>query len=130
MSTPFQRPCLRILDEPIEILGLEPEDWMILMVTGAVSFVVNGIAAIGLIVAGFLLLRALKRGKPSGYLFYLAYRAGWTRLLPRALRPAGLLDRGWPWQRPFQVKYSANLHAPAKDRFWKSDLFIESETNP
>ena len=59
MSTPFQRPCLRILDEPIEILGLEPEDWMILMVTGAVSFVVNGIAAIGLIVAGFLLLRAV-----------------------------------------------------------------------
>ena len=24
--TPFNGPCLRILDEPIEILGLEPED--------------------------------------------------------------------------------------------------------
>lgn len=118
------RPCLRTLDEAVELLGLEPEDWMLLMVVGACTFILNGIIAIALIVGGFLVLRALKRGQPPGYLFYLAYRAGLTRLLPRALRPQGLLPRLWWFQRPGTIKYSAYLHEPQRPEFWASDMQI------
>ncbi|MBI4575562.1 MAG: hypothetical protein HY722_04790 [Planctomycetes bacterium] len=123
-----KRRCLRTLDDPVEILGLEPEDWLVLMVVGAVLFVANGIVAVAFVVAGFLALRAIKRGKPAGYLFYLAYRSGLTRLLPPSRRPPHLLAQPWPWQRPMRVKYSAALHAPAVPTWWASEcLIVEPE---
>ncbi|MBN4071826.1 hypothetical protein JYT83_00255 [bacterium AH-315-F18] len=123
-SVDVSRPCLRTLDEAVEIFGLEPEDWTLLMGVGAVAFLINGIVAIGLIVGGFLILRALKRGKPPGYIFYLAYKSGLTKLLPMRFRPPGLVTRGWWFQRPFSIKYSAYLHEPKSLDFWATDMQI------
>jgi len=36
-------------------------------------------------------LKALKAGKPRGYVFYLFYRAGLLRLAPASLRPPYLV---------------------------------------
>jgi hypothetical protein len=87
------RPCLRNLDRPIVALwGLEPSDlFAIVAVVGVLFVVANvGIAlAAGLAVC--LVLKALKAGKPRGYVFYLFYRFGFVRLLPDSLRPPFLV---------------------------------------
>jgi hypothetical protein len=87
------RPCLRNLDRPIVALcGLEPADLCaILGVVGALLVVTNiGIALVGgLFVFGGL--KALKAGKPRGYMFYLFYRAGLVRFWPESFRPPYLV---------------------------------------
>ena len=87
------RPCLRNLDRPIVALwGLEPGDLIAIVGVVAVLLVLTNI---GIAIAGgvcaCLGLKALKAGKPRGYMFYLFYRAGLVRLLPEALRPAYLV---------------------------------------
>jgi hypothetical protein len=89
----IERPCLRNLDRPIVALaGLEPADLCaILGVVGVLLVVTNiGIALVGgLFVFGGL--KALKAGKPRGYMFYLFYRAGLVRLWPESFRPPYLV---------------------------------------
>ena len=89
----IDRPCLRNLDRAIVALwGLEPAD----------LFAIVGVVAIGIVVANIgialvaglfvcLGLKALKAGKPRGYVFYLFYRAGVLRLAPASLRPPYLV---------------------------------------
>ena len=87
------RPCYRNLDRPIVALwGLEPGDLLVILV-GAGLFMVLTNVVIGL-VGGILLgvgYKALKAGKPRGYVFYLFYRSGLIRLLPSGLRPPYLV---------------------------------------
>lgn len=87
------RPCLRHLDKPIVAhWGLEPVDLFAIVAVVAIIMVV---ANIGIAVLGGLLaclgLKALKAGKPRGYVFYLFYRSGLLRLAPDALRPPYLV---------------------------------------
>jgi hypothetical protein len=88
-----ERPCLRNLDRAIVALwGLEPVDlFAIIGVVAGLMILSNiGIALIGgLFVC--LGLKALKAGKPRGYVFYLFYRAGVLRLAPPSLRPPYLV---------------------------------------
>lgn len=87
------RPCLRNLDRPIVALwGLEPGDLIVIVGSVAVLLVVSNIGIA--VVAGVCVclgLKALKAGKPRGYVFYLFYRAGLVRMLPEALRPTHLV---------------------------------------
>ncbi len=87
------RPCLRHLDRPIVALwGLEPVD-LFAVLGAAVGILI--VSNIGIAVVGGLLvclgLKALKAGKPRGYVFGLLYRAGLLRCCPQALRPPYLL---------------------------------------
>src|SRR6516162_3312010 len=87
------RPCLRSLDKPIVALwGLEPLDLF------AILGVVGGLMAC-------LGLKALKAGKPRGYVFYLFYRSGILRICPEALRPPYLVIPPAPGRR--RLSFSA-----------------------
>lgn len=87
------RPCLRNLDRPIVALwGLEPVDlFAVVGVVGILMVLTNiGIALVGGLLA-CLGLKALKAGKPRGYVFYLFYRSGILRWSPESLRPPYLV---------------------------------------
>lgn len=87
------RPCLRNLDRPIVALwGLEPVDLFAVVGVVAVLMVLSniGIALLGGLLA-CLGLKALKAGKPRGYVFYLFYRSGLLRFCPESLRPPYLV---------------------------------------
>lgn len=87
------RPCLRNLDRAIVALwGLEPADLFAIIGVVAVGLVVSNIGIA--LVAGLFVclgLKALKAGKPRGYVFTLFYRAGLLRLSPVQLRPPYLV---------------------------------------
>jgi len=88
-----ERPCLRNLDRAIVALwGLEPID---LFATIGVVGVLLVLSNIGIALVGGLFvclgLKALKAGKPRGYVFSLFYRAGVLRLAPASLRPPYLV---------------------------------------
>jgi hypothetical protein len=88
-----ERPCLRNLDRAIVALwGLEPIDlFAIIGVVAGLLVVTNiGIGLLGGLVV-CVGLKALKAGKPRGYVFYLFYRAGVLRICPEALRPPYLV---------------------------------------
>jgi hypothetical protein len=89
----IDRPCLRNLDRAIVALwGLEPVDLFAIIGVVALGMVVSNIAIA--LVAGLFVclgLKALKAGKPRGYVFYLFYRAGVLRLWPATLRPPYLV---------------------------------------
>lgn len=87
------RPCLRNLDRAIVALwGLEPAD---LFATIGVVAVLLVAANIGVaLLAGLFVclgLKALKAGKPRGYVFTLFYRSGILRHSPVSLRPPYLV---------------------------------------
>jgi len=87
------RPCYRNLDRPIVALwGLEPVDLFAIFASAVVLMIVTNIA-IGLVggVAVGLALKALKAGKPRGYVFSLFYRSGILRFAPATLRPPWLV---------------------------------------
>ncbi|HXX92495.1 MAG TPA: hypothetical protein VEN81_02610, partial [Planctomycetota bacterium] len=67
--------------------GLEPIDlFASIAVVGVLAVLTNiGIGLIGGVLA-CLGLKALKAGKPRGYVFYLFYRSGILRLAPEPLR--------------------------------------------
>jgi hypothetical protein len=95
------RPCLRSLDKPIVALwGLEPLDLLaILGVVGILMILTNiGIGLLGGLLA-CLGLKALKAGKPRGYVFGLFYRSGVLRICPEALRPPYLVIPPAPGSR-------------------------------
>ncbi len=87
------RPCYRNLDRPIIALwGLEPGD--LFAILGATAFLMIatniGLGLVGGVAFG-IGLKALKAGKPRGYVFYLFYRSGILRFVPDALRPPWLV---------------------------------------
>ncbi|MHC4605742.1 MAG: type IV conjugative transfer system protein TraL [Planctomycetota bacterium] len=86
------RPCARTLDRPITILGMEPEELVLIgLAAGAVMFLVDPVPAVVLGVGLAFLLNRVKAGKPDGYLYYLVYRSGAVRYLPGALRAPHLV---------------------------------------
>lgn len=97
----IDRPCLRNLDRAIVALwGLEPADLFAIVGIVAVLLVITNIGIA--LVAGLLVclgLKALKAGKPRGYVFYLFYRAGLLRLAPSSLRPPYLVIPPAPGSR-------------------------------
>ena len=117
------RPCLRSLDKPIVALwGLEPVDLFAII---GVVLVLMVIANIGIAILGGLLaclgLKALKAGKPRGYVFTLFYRSGLLRMAPVALRPPYLVIPPAPGTRT--LSFSA-APGPGDDetgdaRYWK-----------
>ena len=113
------RPCLRNLDKPIVALwGLEPADlFAVIAVVGVLMVLTNiGIGVLGGLVA-CLGLKALKAGKPRGYVFYLFYRSGILRFSPVSLRPPYLVIPPAPGSR--RLSFSA---APGR----KDDLTEEA----
>ena len=106
------RPCLRNLDRPIVALwGLEPVDlFAVVGVVGVLMVLTNiGIALLGGLLA-CLGLKALKAGKPRGYVFYLFYRSGILRWSPVSLRPPYLVIPPAPGSR--SLSFSA---APGRE---------------
>ena len=89
----MNRPCYRNLDKPFEVfLGLGPGELLLIAIVGLVLMTVwnapaglLGGAAFGAVIKHF------REGKPRGYAFYLAYKAGIVGHLPEGLRPPGLL---------------------------------------
>jgi hypothetical protein len=99
------RPCLRNLDRPIVALwGLEPLDLVALVgVVGVLIVISNiGVAIVGGLLA-CLGLKALKAGKPRGYVFTLFYRSGLLRFCPEALRPPCLVIPPAPGSRTLSL---------------------------
>jgi hypothetical protein len=116
------RPCLRNLDRPIVALwGLEPVD--LLATLGAVG-VLMVLSNIGIALAGGVLvclaLKALKAGKPRGYVFYLFYRSGILRWAPLSLRPPYLVIPPGPGSR--RLRFSA-APGPEDDRTPEAEYF-------
>lgn len=114
----YQSPTYRHADEPVKFLGFDIGDWMIFAALfGPAQLVVSlaGIFPGGLgnvigIAVAFgvpLVLRSYKRGKPRGYLSYLAHRSRLSRLLPSWLRVPGTA----PAPRPMGSKLSLLLAA-------------------
>jgi hypothetical protein len=116
------RPCLRNLDKPIVALwGLEPIDlFATLCVVGVLALLSNiGIGLVGGVLA-CLALKALKAGKPRGYVFYLFYRSGILRLAPEAFRPPYLVIPPGPGTR--SLSFSA-APGPEDDRTPEAQYF-------
>lgn len=118
------RSCARTLDRPITILGLEPEEFLLIgLAAGAVMFLVDPVPAVALGVGLAFALNRLKAGKPPGYLYGLLYRSGLARYLPRAVRAPHLLPPPAPG-RARRIHLSA---APAREedhvgRFYWNDI--------
>ncbi len=95
----MRKPCFRGLDRPFTIFGLEPTDIAMAALVGMFGMFVQpmlGVLAAALVVGG---LRALKRGKPPGYLFTLAYRAGLVAFLPSTFVPPHQVRPPFPWKK-------------------------------
>ena len=104
----ISRPCYRNIDRPIVALwGLEPGDLFVILVGAGILMILTNVA-VGL--AGGVLLgvgyKAIKAGKPRGYVFYLFYRTGLVRLLPVSLRPPYLVLPPIPGS-PKSIRFSA-----------------------
>ena len=117
------RPCARTLDRPITIMGLEPEEFVLIgIAAGVVMFLVDPVPAVLLGVGLAVFLKRVKSGKPDGYLYYLVYRSGLIRYLPASLRVPHLLKPPRPG-RPRKIRLSA---APGEEeddaeRFYRHD---------
>jgi len=79
------RKCLRTIDKPLLLFGLEPEDVGVLALLCGLMILFSdtfyaGIAFFG----GWLFLRLIKQGKPQGYITHLLYKHG--------VRINGLID--------------------------------------
>jgi hypothetical protein len=88
-------PCPTHLDDPVLILGLEPEDYGLVMLTLVLAGVVlNALLAFASAVSVGMSFWALKRGHPPGTLIHVFHR---LELLPirGVLRPR--VQRYSPW---------------------------------
>ena len=88
-------PCPTHLDDPVLILGLEPEDYGLVMLTLVLAgLVLNALLAFASAVGVGLSFWALKRGHPPGTLMHAFHR---LELLPirGVLRPR--VQRYSPW---------------------------------
>lgn len=94
----MSRPCSRIMDEPVRVLGLDDEDWGV----GTTLFVMlhlfgwtfSGLAAAAVSVG---VLRVVKRGQPPGMVLHRLWSLGLplVRGVPPAPPPGG--QRYSPW---------------------------------
>jgi len=97
----FAKACYRTLDRPLTILGVEPGDLVLVVLAALVVFLFVGqIAGILLGAALGALFRRVRRGKPPGYLFEVAYRHGLLRFLPSAFLVPHLVRPPLPWGEP------------------------------
>ncbi len=87
--------CPTVLDEPVTILGLEPEDYGLVMLTLIVAATfLSAIPAFGSGLGVALACLHLKRGQPPGALIHWLH--AWELLpIPGVLRPT--LPRCSPW---------------------------------
>ena len=87
-------PCPKHLDEPILILGLEPEDYgLVMLVLLLASLVASALLSFGLALLAGLACGRLKRGQPPGTLIHALHRLeilpipGVLRAQPRHYAP-------------------------------------------
>lgn len=70
-------PCPRTIDEPIRVLGLDQEDWLVAgtltLFVYAASTAILGAAAL---LASLVALRLAKRGQPAGALIHTLWALG------------------------------------------------------
>ncbi len=75
--------CSQTIDEPVRILGLETEDWGIMMLVWIPGeLLAPAYVALAIAIAAALVIRVAKRGQPNGALIHawwaLAFRLpGW-----------------------------------------------------
>lgn len=82
------RRCLRTLDRPVTFFGLEIEDIvLIVLVSGAILFLVSPVVAVVFALAAHFVLRRLKEGRPPGTLYALLLRWGVLWILPGLAAP-------------------------------------------
>jgi len=87
--------CPVVLDEPVKICGLEPEDFALVGVTPLLaSLVLDALGSFGCGAAVGLAFYFAKRGKPPGALLHALHRFELTRL-PGLLRPTQQRYSAW-----------------------------------
>ena len=68
-------PCPQHLDEPVLILGLEPEDYgLVMLVLLLTSLVASALLSFGLALLAGIACGRLKRGQPPGALIHALHR--------------------------------------------------------
>ncbi len=88
-------PCPTVLDEPVTILGLEPEDYGLVMLTLLLAALfLPAIPAFGSGLGVALACKHLKRGRPPGALIHRLHALELLPI-PGVLRPT--LPRCSPW---------------------------------
>jgi hypothetical protein len=88
----FRKACVRTLDRPIVIFGLEPEELVAVgLISGAILFIIDAIPAVLTGAVLWVGLSRLKAGKPPGYLYELYYGSGLMRWGPGFLKTPHLL---------------------------------------
>lgn len=98
--------CYHNIDKPILILGLEYQDWAVVLAVFLFFIMLPYLSNVSVLTIAVIVacaLRVLKLRKPPGYLWHLLYRCGvpLPHLLPPGVtrysafprRPAGLLWR-------------------------------------
>lgn len=69
--------CLRTIDKPLLIFGLEPEDVGVLVFcAGSLILFFDAFYAGLVFFGGWIFLRFIKQGKPQGYIVHLLYKHG------------------------------------------------------
>lgn len=93
------RPCPRMVDAPIRILGLEWDDWAVVSIV-IMFFLLAWTPAVAVAVAPpvILGLRALKKGQPPGIIVHRLWTWGLVRLkgFPPPPDHHGSLWSPWP----------------------------------
>jgi len=93
------RPCYHNIDKPILVLGLEYQDWALVLVFFLVFIVLPVCSNLSVVVLTIVcggLLRLVKRGKPPGYVWHRLYR--WGMPLPSLLPPRVQFYSAFPRQ--------------------------------
>jgi hypothetical protein len=127
----YSKSCPRVLDRPILFFGLEIEDLAaILSIACAILVLISPLLAVPVGIALFLAVRKLKEGKPSGYLFHLAYRLGLIGLLRRAMKVRHLVPipfalRGRRWIRFSPATGSGLVDRKLLQGYWGSAAAAE-----
>ena len=88
------RPCYRNIDKPIVVLGLEYQDWLMVIAFFALFIIfpyLSNTTVLALTAMVWGILRAVKINKPPGYLQHVLYRAGMP--LPWLLPPPRTIPR-------------------------------------
>lgn len=69
--------CPRTIDEPVQVLGLDGEDWVLAGgVTGMAYALTTAYWAAAVLVVSLAVLRLVKRGQPPGALLHTAWLLG------------------------------------------------------
>ncbi len=88
-------PCPMVLDEPVKILGLEPEDFTVVAALPLVlAFFFDALASFGLTFLLGAMLYFAKRGKPPGALLHTLHALELTRI-PGLLGPKRQRYSAW-----------------------------------